>query len=312
MHNQKRSAGFTLVELLVVIAIIGILVALLLPAVQAAREAARRMQCGNNMKQIGLALHNYHDTYRVLAPSCLNPGSNLSNNFVPAGQIRNVTGYLLLLPFMEQQPLHDQIDFSLPTGEADWQSVGGGGTQTVLHNVIVPGYRCPSDVPNKDPHTYATQNMYTITNATRVSYGFVHDDYEYQKAEVYARDPDPTRSIFGQNGAAVLNHIKDGTANTLMMIETPFKKEGCGTTYCFGPYLQAYVHTHFITPWRRGINENYNNTGSPYAWGAGSKHPGGCQATMADASVHFIPETIDRTVLRGLETANAGEVVSLP
>ena len=312
MVSKRSRVGFTLVELLVVIAIIGILVALLLPAVQAAREAARRMSCGNNMKQIGLALHNYHDTFKVLPPSCLNAGSYLSNQFVSPGQIRNFTGYLLILPFMEQQPLHDQINFRLATGEADWQGVGGGGTQPVLHNVIVPNYRCPSDVPNDDPHTYPSQNMYTITNATRVSYGFVHDEYEYSKTMVYDRDTAASRSIFGHNGAAVLNHIKDGTANTLMMIETPFRKEGCGSAYCFGPFLQAYVHTHFITPWRRGINENYAGTGAPYAWGAGSFHPGGCQATMGDASVHFIPETIDRIVLRGLETAKGGESVSLP
>ncbi|MEO8495042.1 MAG: DUF1559 domain-containing protein [Planctomycetota bacterium] len=312
MLSQRKRYGFTLVELLVVIAIIGILVALLLPAVQAAREAARRMSCGNNMKQMGLALHNYHDTYKVLPPSCLNPGSNLSSNFVAAGQIRNFTGYLFILPFMEQQPLHDKIDFRIATGKADWLGIGGGGSQAVLDFVIIPSFRCPSDVTHQDPHTYATQNMYTITNATRVSYGFVHDDYEYTKPTVWDQDTATTRSIFGQNGAAGLGDIKDGTANTLMMIETPFRKEGCGAPYCFGPFLQGYVHTHFITPWRRGINENYANTGYPYAWGAGSEHPGGCQATMADASVQFIPETIDRNILRALETANGKEAVSFP
>ena len=157
MVRKKSPTGFTLVELLVVIAIIGILVALLLPAVQAAREAARRMSCGNNMKQLGLAMHNYHDTFKVLPSSDINGGSRYSGNYVPRGQIRNFTGYLLMLPFLEQAPLHDQIDFKRATGRADWVSRGGGGTQAVFDNkyVKIPTLACPSDPIYDDPHTYS-------------------------------------------------------------------------------------------------------------------------------------------------------------
>jgi len=307
---RRSRTGFTLVELLVVIAIIGILVALLLPAVQMAREAARRMSCSNNMKQLGVALHNYHDTYKVLPPSDLNGGSRYSANYVPAGQIRNFTGYLLLLPFIEQGPLHDQIDFSLPTGEADWTSVGGGGTQAIFDNtyVKIPILACPSDVPYDDPHSYAPQNMYTVKNTMRVSYGFSIDTYEYAHTNSYAKYTGANKSAFGHNGGAVLNHIKDGTSNTMLMIETPFKK----SSTAYGPFLVGYTHTHFITPGNRGINEDYNNTGVPYAWGAGSQHPGGCQATMGDASVQFIQETIDRNVLWAITTAQKGEALSYP
>lgn len=301
----KRKVGFTLVELLVVIAIIGILVALLLPAVQAAREAARRMQCGNNLKQLGIAMHNYHDTFKTLPASDLNGGSYYSTVYVPAGQIRNFTGYLLLLPFLEQQPLHDKIDFNVATGRADWQNRGraGNGIQPVLDNVKLPVLRCPSDVPYDDPHTYATQNMYTIHNATRVSYGFSMDYYEYYHDNAYSQYTRPTRSAFGHNGGAVLNHIKDGTSNTILMVETPFKK----ASNAYGPFFQAYTHTHFIVPAVYGINYEYNGNPYPYAWGAGSQHPGGCLCVAGDASVQFLTETIDRNVLWALTTAQQGE-----
>jgi len=114
----RRRNAFTLIELLVVIAIIAILVALLLPAVQQAREAARRSQCAANLKQWGVALHNYHDVTNQLPPSTINPGSNRSQLYVPIGGIRNHTGYLMLLPYIDQAPLYEQIDFDLATGKA--------------------------------------------------------------------------------------------------------------------------------------------------------------------------------------------------
>ena len=114
LRKCRKTRGFTLVELLVVIAIIGILVALLLPAVQAAREAARRMSCNNNLKQFGLALHNYHDTYKVFPSGTINAGFNQHASMLPHKQnILNHTGHELVLPFIEQQPLHDAINFNI-------------------------------------------------------------------------------------------------------------------------------------------------------------------------------------------------------
>src|SRR3569832_1085053 len=105
MHSRRRRPGFTLIELLVVIAIIAVLIALLLPAVQQAREAARRSQCKNNLKQFGLALHNYHDNYKMFCPAYMNPGSSACPGGV--GNTRNATGYLYLLPYLDQAPLYN-------------------------------------------------------------------------------------------------------------------------------------------------------------------------------------------------------------
>ncbi|MEQ9409983.1 MAG: DUF1559 domain-containing protein [Fuerstiella sp.] len=302
--------GFTLIELLVVIAIIAILIALLLPAVQQAREAARRTQCKNHMKQWGLALHNYHDVANQFPPSVINPGSNQSTYFQtldPNYQVRNITGYLLLLPYLEQAPLYNKIDFNLATGPADWHGIGGGGTQPVLDRVSVPIQYCPSDVEYDNPHTYATQNMYTTDNFTRVNYGFVHEDYEYSTTagRYWTQNKSNARSAFGINRSARIADIKDGTTNTMLMIETPQQKANAA----YGPYLQAYVHTHFITPWRRGLNEQYSGNPYPYAWGAGSPHEGGCQTLLGDGSVRFLSENMDRNILRAIESIKGSEVV---
>ncbi|HAH49552.1 MAG TPA: hypothetical protein DCM07_32885 [Planctomycetaceae bacterium] len=99
--KPTRSSGFTLIELLVVIAIIAILIALLLPAVQQAREAARRSACKNNLKQLGLALNNYHSTHGIFPPGNINPGTGSFSAWIPADQIRNHTGHLMLLPYVE-------------------------------------------------------------------------------------------------------------------------------------------------------------------------------------------------------------------
>jgi len=315
-HTRKR--GFTLIELLVVIAIIAILIALLLPAVQQAREAARRSQCRNNMKQLGLALHNYHETFGQFPASYVNGGEVRSNYYVPYGQIKNHTGYLLLLPYLDQEPMYNAIDFRFATGMADWRARGGGQRQPAIEGKNLEVLRCPSDATFDDPHTYGWQNMYTIHNASRVSYGFVHRQHEYGIYACYSMDiywrweysggtwtKKYMKSAFGKNGGAKFTDILDGASQTMLMIETPYRK----WSRAYGPYLQAYTHTHNILPIQYGINYDYRASGRPYAWGPGSRHTGGCHVLFGDGRVTFVNEAMGREQLTAMVTIMGREAV---
>ena len=322
LRRQSRKRGFTLIELLVVIAIIAILIALLLPPVQQAREAARRSQCRNNMKQLGLALMNYHESFGEFPPSYVNGGEVRSyagvhqwpapgttgplisgSGYIPFGQIKNHTGYLLLLPYLDQDPMYNAIDFRFATGMSDWRARGGGQRQPAIEGKRLEVLRCPSDANFDDPHTYGWQNMYTIHNASRVSYGFVHRTHEYGIYQTYGRDTVWWKSAFGKNGAAKLSSIKDGPSQTMLMIETPFRK----WSRAYGPYLQSYTHTHNILPRQYGINYDYRASGRPYAWGPGSRHDGGCHVLFGDGRVTFVNETMNKATLDALTTIKGRE-----
>jgi prepilin-type N-terminal cleavage/methylation domain-containing protein len=305
---RRRSPGFTLIELLVVIAIIAVLIALLLPAVQQAREAARQTQCRSNLKQIGLGLLDYHQTHGVLPPSYINGGEYHSQSYIASGSIRNFTGYLLLLPHIEQGATAQGIDWNRATGTADWYGLGGGGSQAVLDRLEIALFRCPSDANFDDPHSRATPSMYAISNATRVSYGFVHRHHEYAVVMTYRADRANNKTAFGKNGAARLRDILDPHTATILLIETPFRK----ASPAFGPFLQAYVHTHPILPIQYGINYDYSGSGRPYAWGPGSRHNSGCHAVFVNGSVKFLNESIERNILTTISTISMNDLAETP
>ncbi len=286
--RSSRKRAFTLVELLVVIAIIGILVALLLPAVQFAREAARRMQCGNNLKQIGVALHTYHDTHKILPPALLGSGRwNVANPELPATnpphRVSNTTGWVMLMPFLEQEPLWQRYTFDAPSSvsnpyskpfinginTSDYVDINGKNNQLV-YTARIEIMTCPSDVIPAARFNNAVNNpadFYESNQVARSNYLFAtgeYTDYNSRWNSITAGTTnqmvngtltavaDVHKGLFGNDGAGTLGFCTDGTSNTIMVGESKQSPRGhhsgnpganMNFTTAFGPYWGAGVHT---------------------------------------------------------------------
>jgi prepilin-type N-terminal cleavage/methylation domain-containing protein len=307
-----RRLGFTLIELLVVIAIIAVLVALLLPAVQQAREAARRSQCKNNLKQIGLALHNYHEQFNVL------PYSSAAAAY-QTGQVKNNTGWTSLLPNLDQSTLYNLINFNTAMGT--WNKAGGvivGGTPLQPGNITVTGTKmvvllCPSD---NGPQTIdiAQQSgyygcapgvpAYNSSYGFSVQYGFRWDNVQWQQ------EPRLTRSVFGAYSNTNFRDVSDGLSNTVMVAETTLSvQDGKVPTWACAGHV-ALAGVAFANPtggysinnwlccgWTTPPNSSFVPNSLGEFDSPGSVHTGGMHVTMGDGSVRFISQNIN-TVTR--------------
>ncbi|MCA9176550.1 MAG: DUF1559 domain-containing protein [Planctomycetales bacterium] len=348
--TRVRRQAFTLVELLVVIAIIGVLVALLLPAVQAAREAARRMSCSNNLKQLALSCHNYHDTFKKL------PWNNDLGNSVAPGQPnarwRQLSWIVAVLPYMEQEPLYNRIQ--------DECAAMATGTQNTLNalssptrNAIIESLICPSN--NQDPIRQSRsgyRHTGTIDSAsTDYSGNLGHiwggwkdcgavPDFNTEAPATFTRmfvkganpgtpwvngealgEQINCNGTFKYHGCWALKDILDGTANTIMIFEDMHFRGGNDVTIPVdrNPCDDSSWISGFgaINSARNPIN-NYRNR----AWlqGAGdrrchgwtSNHPAGAQGALADASVRFFAETIDHATRYKITTRNDNQPVEVP
>ena len=345
--RSMRAQGFTLVELLVVIAIIGILVGLLLPAVQAAREAARRMSCSNNLKQTGLALHNYESTFKRFPSHCTGSGS-----MAQFGQRGVYSGWHSMLPYLEQNPRYEQLE---QLQIVPWADNPAGNF--LLISQPLPFLMCPSDAGEIDPSRPQRTN-------TLSSYAFCAGD-NYASTQITPgernntalanqKQPIDNRGIFGRYNYPRLSAITDGTSNTLALGErqrpNEIRNRGsviavagdiatlqpivCRATLAGRNYIDpTQIPTGDNAVGYRGFGGNayfaafttilppnsascliaeggvsYHHTNG--IWSAGSEHTGGAQFALADGSVRFISDNIDTGNLAIVAPARNGGGIS--
>lgn len=313
---RRTVRAFTLVELLVVITIIGILIALLLPAVQSAREAARRGTCTNKMKQLGLALHNYLNSRGVFPPGRLLSGDcNTPCPFTPYLYM-NANGLVFLLPYLEQQELYDKFNFnyallvyqnaaSTCTGSPAGGGVGPNGTVTA-QNAPSP-FVCPSD-PD-------------LSNLRKTNYDFIiiRDTYP---CNGWNRRSIAARTMFDDASACAPQHVTDGLSNTAAMTETwrSCCCNGSNADWATRSWVQNGLALEYRPP---NYTMYYVSWGTPpyecntqYAgqrlgdWAnTGSWHPGGLNIVLGDASVRFLSQTADLQLRQRLSYIADGNAI---
>jgi prepilin-type N-terminal cleavage/methylation domain-containing protein/prepilin-type processing-associated H-X9-DG protein len=332
-RHALRKHGFTLIELLVVISIIAVLIALLLPAVQGAREAARRVQCANNLKQIGLALHNYENSFHALPPAKIFSGSCTRANLGLA--VLNTTGFTMILAQMDAQPLYNAYNFQQASsnsfgvnGGPNNKLLGTAFANTTVIGNVVSSYVCPSDdrpalVEDDNP---SPANFYPRQAARRSNYllcSASYTDFDCPGA-TGIKPVKNLQGAFYSDYATEFKEIRDGLGMTCMVAESPqlhFQSE-------FGPYWGSGTHTSthgralppsdpnyiYYMPnaaWNIvGPPPNFNPGRLLYAWVMGSRHPGGLNICFADGSVHFLTNGINPFVWWGLQTVRGQEVIS--
>jgi prepilin-type N-terminal cleavage/methylation domain-containing protein len=332
MRTKKSMKGFTLIELLVVIAIIAILIALLLPAVQQAREAARRTQCKNNLKQVGLAVHNYHDVYKMFPPA-------VSRDNV--GGAHAATAWIKMLPYIDQANVYNQLSgIGFGSNVNYWFGSAGAQAQAdIMDKCRVPGYRCPSSpLPetiaimgtNQMIHSYAL-----ISGGSAAAAQFIDDTIGGGGGII------SFAGAFPGNSGTKIRDFTDGTTNTIMIgeqsdrtswqyannnfgnktarsssgpwmgIKNPRTRPAVGN-WNTGGGASDDARCFNLTTIRESPNpdtnsgfQNHPNCNTPLA----SAHTGGVQVLVGDGTVRFMSENIDLGVLQNLSNRNDAQVI---
>lgn len=312
---RRTKYGFTLVELLVVIAIIGVLIALLLPAVQQAREAARRMQCTNHLKQFGLAIHNFHDTYGVINANSFQSSTSGSTD---VWYYRNFSGWVPLLPGLEQQALHDAFDVKKTQSDSFNNAV-------CADNDPIGMFFCPS---RRAPEKHATSGQHLGDYAFCGGGELPNGDRSHVHADLASTHNNgmfamPRLGGSGQPwkkpGQLTFASIEDGLSNTIAVGEKRIDEfrdssntliDGVSQATADGAHYRWGFHSsrNVTSPMNGPLLGSWGNYDANFA----SLHPGGCNFLFADGSVHFIPETVNFDVYNLLAIRNSGKPVTLP
>jgi prepilin-type N-terminal cleavage/methylation domain-containing protein len=307
-HTQKR--GFTLIELLVVIAIIAVLVALLLPAVQQAREAARRSSCKNNLKQIGLALHNYHDTYKGFPIGAQErPGSYGAdvNGNSGVGNYESWGWGASILPYMDQAPLYDALGVGSRTlSELCFVAASGSQQARDLLQTPIPAFLCPSD-PGGTVMDKSRSNLNGGNGRNFAGDAGLAGNFDVSKSNYIGNcgynDVDQTaksqqRGVFQRRHSYKIRDITDGTSNTILVGERTSENASgtwLGNRNPGGGGWQGADYTLGRVSIPINIDKSHPN-GANAHWGTegfSSPHVGGCHFVMGDGAVIFLSENID-------------------
>ncbi len=343
--NEKR-LGFTLIELLVVIAIIAVLIGLLLPAVQKVREAAARMSCSNNLKQLGLAAHNYHSTVGKFPPGVNVPAviTNLSNGVSsPPPLVANQSFSLFeaLLPYLEQNNIYSQLTFNGPIpvngqagNDSEYINCDTTTNPAPIGSTIVKTFLCPSDIAPTQTTYVGTSGIdkgktYLFGANTYGGNAGIRSFYTFDSKSDPAGTGMTQDGVFYINSSVSMTSISDGTSNTLAFGERNRTDPNFDVVYpgvnvieqhsgwAWANYYPGYDYLYGTA---MPLNWTFTNAGitsdSGFAYQDlrystfGSQHTGGANFCFADGSVHFISDSIPLAVLQALSTRSGGEVIN--
>jgi prepilin-type N-terminal cleavage/methylation domain-containing protein len=342
----RMRRAFTLIELLVVIAIIAILIALLLPAVQQAREAARRTQCRNNLKQLAIALHNYHDTHTVFPYTTINDGS-LDAGTASVASIKganpgalgiNKRGWVDVLPYFDQAPLYGLANHEGAFGSYDRATQGMAGDphtngNAAVVSTLLPALICPTD--DGDPYYRGASVNYQISAAAqaagffgaKTSYDFSTLRYSNSAslwlATLNSSDTSIVpnlryRRMFGPHSASKIRDVRDGTSNSAMLVHGTLEvRNGVSNTWGYSKWVgngidlgSDPINMWLCCSWAPPQTEIPGRTTN---WGAaGSQHVGGTFIALGDGAVRFLSENIDTRVRKKIAYIADGEPVEVP